>query len=477
MIERVLVANRGEIAARIFHTLREMGIDAVAVFTDADEDAVHRHAADQAWRIRDYLDVSDLLDAARGTGASAIHPGYGFLSENADFAEAVTKAGLIFIGPNPETIRVMGDKLESKRLMADAGVPTLPTWDGPPPESEYPVLVKAVGGGGGKGMRLVEAPDELDAARESAARESEKAFGDARVFVEKYVEEPRHIEIQILGDSHGNTIHVFERECSIQRRHQKIIEETPSPALDADTRQSMGNAALEAAKAVNYLGAGTVEFILDPSGAFYFLEMNTRLQVEHPVTEATTGQDLVREQIRIAGGEAISVEQESLGQTGHAIECRIYAEDPAEGYRPATGSIEIFRPPRGPGIRLDSGIEQGSTVGFQYDPLLAKLIVWGPDRTAAIARMRRALGDFVLLGLRTNIDFLGQVISSEGFGSGKFDTHFLDRHPELLAAPEVPVAAFLAASIGAQTGTARRPESGADAFPDVWQNRDSWRNT
>ena len=479
MIQRVLVANRGEIAIRIFHTLHEMGIATVSVFTDEDEGSLHRYAAHQAYHVANYLDVEELVDAARMTRSDAIHPGYGFLAENAGFAAAVSGAGLILIGPSEETIRSMGDKLEAKQMMQQAGVPTLPTWEGGPPTEEYPVLVKAVGGGGGKGMRLVQTPDALEDALESAAREASKAFGDDRVFIEKYVEKPRHVEIQILGDSKGNYVHLFERECSIQRRHQKIIEETPSPAIDGAKREEMGAAAVAAAKAVGYLGAGTVEFILDPSGEFCFLEMNTRLQVEHPVTEWTTGTDLVREQIRIANGEPISFTQDQLRQTGHSIECRIYAEDPTEGFRPATGLVEVYRPPDGPGIRVDSGIEEGSVIGFHYDPLLAKLITWGPDRDASIARMERALHDFVLLGVRNNVDFLRRVVSTPAFRAGDLDTHFLERHADL-SEPEpgrIPLEGLLAASVGTSRVQAGTGSAAKTAFADVWQSLESWRNT
>ena len=317
---KVLIANRGEIAIRIAYTLREMGIETVAVFTDADEHALHTRVANEAHAITSYLDIAEIIRAAKATGADAIHPGYGFLSENAALSAACEEAGIVFIGPTPDTIRRMGDKLESKRVMEVAGVPVVPTWKGTPPDSEYPVLVKAVGGGGGKGMRLVERPADLSNAMASASREAAAAFNDDRVFVEKYIRRPRHIEFQILGDSRGNYLHVFERECSIQRRHQKIIEETPSPAVTPELRSKMGAAALAAARAVKYRGAGTVEFILDPSGHFYFLEMNTRLQVEHPVTEMTTGLDLVREQVRIASGEELSNSQGELRQSGHSME-------------------------------------------------------------------------------------------------------------------------------------------------------------
>ena len=388
MIRKVLVANRGEIAIRIFQTLREMEIESVAVFTEADAAALHVRSADRAVRIENYIDPGEIVRAAQENGADAIHPGYGFLSENPSLSSACESAGIIFIGPRTETIRSMGDKLESKRLMQRAGVPVVPSWDRNPPESEFPVLVKAVGGGGGKGMRLVDHPSQLSDAISAASREAGNAFGDDRVFIEKYLRNPRHIEFQILGDTHGDIVHVFERECSIQRRHQKIIEETPSPALTPELRARMGEAAVAAARAANYVNAGTVEFVLDPGGQFYFLEMNTRLQVEHAITEMTTGLDLVREQILIADGRHLSRTQSELQQTGHSIECRIYAEVPEEDFRPDTGVVAVYRPPSGPGIRLDSGVQEGSDVGFHYDPMLAKLIVWAGARDAAIERMK-----------------------------------------------------------------------------------------
>ena len=471
-MRKVLVANRGEIAIRVSCTLQEMGIAAAAVFTEPDEHALHARTATEAVAIASYLDVAEIIRAAKIAGADAIHPGYGFLSENANLSSACEKAGITFIGPTPDTIRKMGDKLESKRVMHEAGVPVVPAWTENPPESEYPVLVKAVGGGGGKGMRLVEHPKDLANAMASASREAAAAFGDDRVFVEKYIRQPRHIEFQILGDSHGNYLHIFERECSIQRRHQKIIEEAPSAVVTPTLREEMGAAALAAARAVKYRGAGTVEFILDASGRFYFLEMNTRLQVEHPVTEMTTGLDLVREQVQIASGEKLSVRQTELRQTGHSIECRIYAEVPEEEFRPSTGTVEVYEPPVGPGIRIDSGVAQGSTVSYHFDPMLAKLIVWAPSRAAAISRMQRALDEFVLLGVGTNIEFLRRVISTDAFAAGKIDTGFLERHRELFApADGVPVEALLAASLAPSTSP-----SAAQSFSDPWASG-PWRNS
>lgn len=472
MIRKVVIANRGEIAIRIACTLREMGIEPVALFTGPDTESLHTVTSREVHQISSYIDAREIVGTAKKAGADAIHPGYGFLSENPALAEACREAGITFIGPQPETIRTMGDKLESKRVMQKAGVPVVPTWNGEPPANEFPVLVKAVGGGGGKGMRLVESPAGLKDAMQSAAREAAAAFGDDRVFVEKYIREPRHIEFQVFGDATGNAIHLFERECSIQRRHQKIIEETPSPVMTPELRAQMGAAAVAAARAVNYCNAGTVEFILDTSGKFYFLEMNTRLQVEHPVTEMTTGLDLVREQVLVASGHKLRYAQGDVRQTGHSMECRIYAEVPEETFRPATGTIEVFDPPMGPGVRLDTGVAQGSAVSHHFDPMLAKLVVWAPSREASIDRMRRALDDFVLLGVRNNIDFLNRVISSTDFRAGKLNTGFLTAHSELLSPPaEIPPEAIVAASL--KTAKASRT---VDSFADVWKSG-GWRNS
>jgi acetyl/propionyl-CoA carboxylase alpha subunit len=472
VIQKVLIANRGEIAIRIAYTLREMAIEPIAVFTEPDKESLHVRTSPESREISSYLDSSEIVRIAKEARADAIHPGYGFLSENAALAEECEKAGILFIGPEPETIRMMGDKLESKRMMQKAGVPVVPIWNGDPPANEFPVLVKAVGGGGGKGMRLVESPAGLKEAMTSASREAASAFGDDRVFVEKYIRRPRHIEFQILGDAQGNAIHVMERECSIQRRHQKIIEETPSPAMTAELRAQMGAAAVAAARAVSYRSAGTVEFILDPSGKFYFLEMNTRLQVEHPVTEMTTGLDLVREQVLVAAGETLGYAQSDIRQNGHSLECRIYAEVPEEHFRPSTGSIEIFEAPMGPGVRLDTGVAQGSRVTHHFDPMLAKLIVWSPNRDASIERMKRALDDFVLLGVRNNIDFLNRVISSKDFAEGKLDTDFLPAHSDLLEPPsQIPPEAFVVASLKPHVTSTSK-----DDFKDAW-TAGPWRNS
>lgn len=444
MIQKILIANRGEIAVRVARTCREMGIATVAVFSEADAQAIHVAACDEGVAIGpapstdSYLVIENIIAAAQKTGADAIHPGYGFLAENAAFAEACAAAGIVFIGPSPEAIRVMGSKVESKRRMKDVGVPTIPGTEGEGDSLDalakeasglkFPLLIKASAGGGGKGMRRVDVPESLRSEMDIAAREAMKGFGDATLLVEHYVTSPRHVEIQVFGDSHGNIVHLFERECSIQRRHQKVIEESPSPGLTDKLRQTMGAAAVEAAKAVSYVGAGTVEFILDPEGNFYFLEMNTRLQVEHPVTEVVTGVDLVREQVRVAEGHPLSFSQEDLSLTGAAIECRIYAEDPAQGFLPATGTLVDWHAPALPGLRVDSGVASGSEVSIYYDPMLAKVIVEGRDREEAIRRMTLALRRLSAQGMVTNREFLIQVLEHPAFQSGDLDTHFIDTH-------------------------------------------------
>lgn len=444
MFRKVLVANRGEIAVRIMRTLQEMGVKAVAIYSEPDSLANHVIQADEAYALggktsqESYLQIETILAIAKKAHVDAIHPGYGFLSENAHFARACEQAGITFIGPTPEVIGMMGDKIIAKEIMQEAGVPVVPGWVGDPDnfaEIEqaaqsmgYPVLIKAAAGGGGKGMRLVSQPSEIKDALASAAREAQKAFNDPRVFVEKYITHPRHIEFQILGDQHGNIVHLFERECSIQRRHQKIIEESPSPFLSPALRDAMGQAAINAAKAIGYTNAGTVEFIVDESGQFYFLEVNTRLQVEHPVTEAVTQCDLVRLQLQIASGEALPFTQTDCQQTGHAIECRIYAEDPANQFLPSVGTLSFYQEPQGPGIRVDSGVRQGGEVSVYYDPMLAKLIVWAPSREAALQKMRYALTHYPILGVTTNVAFLVQIITHSAFIAGEIDTHFLENN-------------------------------------------------
>jgi len=483
---RVLIANRGEIAVRVAQSVQQMGFQAIAVYADSDRGALHVRSADEAYRLagatvgETYLDIEQILDLARVHKADAIHPGYGFLSENARFAEACGKAGITFIGPTPEVIRAMGDKIQAKEIMQKAGVPVVPgvtvTLDEEITEKAagvgYPLLVKAAAGGGGKGMRLVRRPAELKEAVASASREAGAAFGDARVFLEKYVERPRHVEFQIFGDSHGNAVHLFERECSVQRRHQKIVEETPSPALDDDLRARMGAAAVAAARAMNYTNAGTVEFILGQDGQFYFLEVNTRLQVEHPVTEQLLGLDLVRAQLEVASGRPLPFG--TLQPRGHALECRIYAEDPARGFLPSTGTLQRFSAPRAPFVRVDTGVSEGSEVTVHHDPMLAKLITWGADRSESLARMRWALRRFVVLGVTTNLEFLHDLISHEAFARGDIHTHFLEEH-SIAARTENPpdeawlVAALQRAAVRAVGATA----SARDSSP--WADGGAWR--
>jgi acetyl-CoA carboxylase biotin carboxylase subunit len=477
MFKKILIANRGEIAIRIMRACRELSIQTVAVYSDADKNALHVQQADEAIHIgsaapvESYLNVEKILRAAKQTNADAIHPGYGFLSENASFAAATASAGLTFIGPSADSIRLMGDKAESKRRMKEAGVPTVPGVEGLESQEDfenaaneigYPVFVKAAAGGGGKGMRVVNEEGELAEAIESARREALNAFGDERLLIEKYIAKAHHIEFQVFGDQHGNLVHLFERECSVQRRHQKIIEETPSPLLTSELREIMGQAAVAAAKAVGYYNAGTVEFIVDPeTSTFYFLEMNTRLQVEHPVTELVTGLDLVHWQIRVAAGEQFPFTQSHLTQRGHAIECRIYAEDPANGFLPSTGKLLQYIEPRGPGIRVDSGFTVGDKITHFYDPLLAKLIVHAENRETAIQRMQTALEEFIIHGVVTNIDFLQAVLSHPDFANGKVSTRWVENHLEadsLLSKTQepTPLPHFIAAALAELTTVNRQ---------------------
>ncbi len=447
-IRRVLVANRGEIALRIIRACHEEGLEAVAVYSDADRSSPFVRAADAAVPIgpappaESYLRIDRILDAARASGAEAIHPGYGFLSERAAFAEAVEEAGLIFVGPPSSAIRAMGSKTEARRRMAAAGVPIVPGGHSSLRDDAeavalagkigYPVMVKASAGGGGRGMRVVRRPDELPVALRSAASEAQKAFGDASVYLEKYIERPRHVEIQILADFQ-KTIHLGERECSIQRRHQKVVEESPSLVVTPQLRRKMGEAAVAAATAVGYRGAGTCEFLLAADGSFYFLEMNTRIQVEHPVTELVYSVDLVREQLRIAAGKPMLVSEWPLAPRGHALECRITSEDPSNGFLPSTGRISYLRVPAGPGVRWDAGIEAGSDVGLHYDSMLSKLIVHGVDRPAAIRRMERALRELLIVGVATNQAYLLRLLTDAEFIRGEIDIQFLERRDDLSA--------------------------------------------
>jgi acetyl-CoA carboxylase biotin carboxylase subunit len=445
-MKRVLIANRGEIALRIIRACHEEGLEAVAVYSAADRGALHLRSADRAVAIgpaapsQSYLSIERLLAAAQESGADAIHPGYGFLAERAAFAEAVERAGLIFVGPPASAIRAMGDKTEARRRMQAAGVPIVPGASAPSQDLKgalaaaesigYPVMVKAAAGGGGKGMRVVGAPAGLEAALDGARSEALKAFGDASVYLEKFIEHPRHIEIQVLADRE-RTVHLGERECSIQRRHQKLVEEAPSPAVTSELRETMGAAAVAAARAVDYRSAGTCEFLMTPEGSFYFLEMNTRIQVEHPVTEMIYGVDLVREQLRIAGGETMRVPHGRLEPWGWALECRITSEDPANNFLPSTGRIEYLRAPAGPGIRWDSGVDIGDEVTLHYDSLLAKLIVWAPDRTQALVRMAEALNELVITGVATNQGFHRRLVSDPAFQRGEIDIQFLERRADL----------------------------------------------
>jgi len=441
MFKRILVANRGEIAVRVINTCREMGIESVAIYSDVDNRSAHVLAADRAVclgapsPIESYLNIDKIIQAARETGAEAIHPGYGFLSENPAFAQRCEDEGFVFIGPPAKVIRDLGDKITARKIMIAGGVPVVPGIfrDEPDPdrlmaEAEhlgYPVMIKASAGGGGKGIRVVAAPEEMKEASRAAASEAAAAFGNGTIYLEKFLSRARHVEFQILADSHGSAIHVLERECSIQRRHQKIIEETPSPVMTPELRDAMGKAAVAAARASRYVNAGTVEFLVDENRNFYFLEVNTRLQVEHPITEMITGIDLVRQQISIAAGNRLSFAQEDIAGRGHAIECRIYAEDPENDFFPSPGKIAYLKEPSGPGIRSDCGIYTGFTVPFEYDPILSKLIVHAETREKAIARMTRALQAYVILGVKTPIPFLIDILASDAFAGGETCTNFI----------------------------------------------------
>jgi len=441
-IRKVLVANRGEIAVRIIRTLRDMGIGSVAVYSEADRGALHVRLADEAREIgapppsESYLRIDRIIDAARAAGADAIHPGYGFLAENAEFAAACEAAGLAFIGPPPEAIRAMGEKTAARERMRAAGVPVIPGSDGTVADLDaaaaaaraigFPILVKAAHGGGGRGMRVARSEADLAPAFRQTTSEAASAFGRGEVFVERWIERPRHVEVQVLADAHGAVVHLGERECSIQRRHQKLVEESPSVAVSPALREEMGRAAVRAAAAVGYRSAGTVEFLLDAGGTFYFLEMNTRLQVEHPVTEMVTGLDLVREQVRIAEGAPLGFRQEEIAARGWAIECRVTAEDPERAFAPSAGTIRALRLPEGPGVRNDMGVAEGSVVPVFYDSLLAKLVVWGATRDEAIARLRRALGEYVLVGVPTSLPFHRFVVEDEAFRAGDLSTAFVE---------------------------------------------------
>jgi 3-methylcrotonyl-CoA carboxylase alpha subunit len=502
MFDKILIANRGEIACRIERTARRLGIATVAVHSEADAGARHVRLTDEAVLIgpaaaaESYLVAEAILEAARRTGAEAIHPGYGFLSENADFAEAVAAAGLVFIGPGPAAIRAMGAKDAAKRIMAEAGVPIVPGYHGEAQDDAtlaaeaetigYPVLIKAVAGGGGRGMRIVAGPERLEKELQGARREAKSAFGDDRVLLERYLERPRHIEVQVFADGHGNAVHLFERDCSVQRRYQKVLEEAPAPEMTAALRRTMGEAAVAAARAIDYLGAGTVEFIADVShglaeDAFFFMEMNTRLQVEHPVTEMVTGQDLVEWQLRVAAGEPLPLAQDDLGIDGHAIEARIYAEDPGRKFFPSSGFLKRMRPPaEGPHLRIDTGVAEGDEVTIHYDPMIAKLIAWDVDRRAALRRLRAGLEAFQLAGVANNIDFLAAVAQHPAFQTADLDTGFIDRHRDDLipsrggASDQVLALAALDVLLRRRSQAMAVAAASSDPF-SPWARVDGWR--
>jgi 3-methylcrotonyl-CoA carboxylase alpha subunit len=495
MFTKILIANRGEIACRVAATARRMGIRTVAVYSDADADALHVQACDEAVHIgpaspRDsYLRADRILAAVKATGVQAVHPGYGFLSENEDFAQACADAGIAFIGPPALAIAAMGSKSAAKALMEKAGVPLVPGYHGDNQDPSflraqadaigYPMLIKASAGGGGKGMRAVQRSEDFEAALASCQREAQASFGDAHVLVERYVSQPRHIEIQVFGDSHGHYIYLFERDCSVQRRHQKVLEEAPAPGMTPERRRQMGEAAVAAARSVGYVGAGTVEFICEQDGRFYFMEMNTRLQVEHPVTEAITGLDLVEWQLRVAFGEALPLQQDELHIKGHAIEARICAENPQQQFLPATGTLQTMRTPQAASfetapVRIDSGVQEGDTISPYYDSMIAKLIVWGDDRDVALRRLDEALGELHITGLHTNVAFVRRVIHTESFAQAKLDTALIEReHAALFEAPGVPahtaLAAAMACLINGQTTHASNTSS------DPWSRQDNWR--
>jgi 3-methylcrotonyl-CoA carboxylase alpha subunit len=488
---KVLIANRGEIAVRVARTCRAMGIPSVAVYSEADRGALHVREAEESVLIgpaeaaRSYLDVNALMAAARRTGADAVHPGYGFLSQNPDFAEAVEQAGLSFIGPPASVHRRMGDKKGARRLMAASGVPVVPGYDGDDQtdarlllEAErigWPVMIKPSRGGGGKGMRVVDARGEFASALAASRREAQAAFGNDVVVLERFLDRPRHVEVQVLGDSYGRIVHLLERECSIQRRHQKIVEEAPSPALSTEQRMTVCASGVAAARAVGYVNAGTVEFLLDSARQFYFLEMNTRLQVEHPVTEAVTGLDLVRLQIEVAAGRPLPFRQDEVAGRGHALECRLYAEDPDQDDRPSPGRVLHLSAPEGPGVRFDPGIANGSAVPVEYDPLLAKLVTWGRDRQEAIERMRAALKRTAVLGVETNLRRLLDVVEHPAFGQGQLHTRFIEEHVAGRPHPKCPPPEAVAAAVAALS--LRRVPAAARiaAVPDPWSSLGGWR--
>ena len=493
-MKKILVANRGEIAMRVMRTCKEMGIKTVAVFSEADRLSPHVRFADEAVCIgpapsnQSYLCADKIIEVAKKLGVDGIHPGYGFLSENADFSQAVSEAGLTFIGPRPHAIRVMGSKLAAKEAARNYNIPLVPGTESAVNDIEeaksvareigYPILIKASAGGGGKGMRIVERDEDLDEQMERAVSEALNAFGDGSVFIEKYVSSPRHIEIQVLADAHGNVIHLFERECSVQRRHQKVIEEAPSVILTPEIREAMGKSACDVARSCDYLGAGTCEFIFDEQNNFYFLEMNTRLQVEHPVTELITGVDLVRQQILIAMGQPLAIKQEDLKINGHAIQLRVYAEDPSNNFLPSIGKLQTYRTPKGVGVRVDDGYEEGMDIPIYYDPMIAKLITYGNDRNEAIARIIRAIEEYEIDGPSTTLSFGTFAFKHEAFVSGNFDTHFVKKHfsPEKLEQgneEEAKIAAMLIAQLLEKRQKSPKLNS---TTANVVQIKSNWKN-
>jgi len=486
LFRKVLIANRGEIAVRIARTCRAMGISTVAVHSDVDRGALHTRVTDEAVEIRGYLDIDALLAAARRSGADAVHPGYGFLSQNGDFADAVAAAGLAFIGPPGAVHRRMGDKQGARRLMAAATVPIVPGYDGDDQKDAtlaaeaarigWPVMIKPSRGGGGKGIRIVRAAGDFRQALAGARREAKAAFGDDVVVLERFVDRPRHVEVQVLADALGATVHLLERECSIQRRHQKVVEETPSPALTAPAREALCAAGVAAARAAGYVNAGTVEFLVAPGGAFYFLEMNTRLQVEHTVSECILGLDLVRLQIEVAAGRPLTIAQAGVAGRGHALECRLYAEDPWRDHAPSPGRILHLAAPEGPGIRFDAGIATGSEVSTHYDPLLAKVVTWGRDRTESIQRMAEALTRTAILGVTTNLALLRAIVAHPEFVAGALHTGFIDDHLADLPRPACPPARILSAALLASRRRTGGAGGGAGkAVPDPWGQVGAWR--
>ncbi|HET7610735.1 MAG TPA: acetyl/propionyl/methylcrotonyl-CoA carboxylase subunit alpha [Rhodanobacteraceae bacterium] len=494
MFERVLIANRGEIACRVIRTCRRLGIHSIAVYSEADRDAQHVRLADEAWPIggprpdESYLRGDVIIDVAKKAGAQAIHPGYGFLSENTGFSRACIDAGIVFIGPNPESIEAMGSKAAAKRLMAKHDVPLVPGYSGDNQDSTflaeqaheigYPLILKPSAGGGGKGMQIVRSDAGFPDALAAAQRVAQASFGDAAMLLERYIEHPRHIEFQVFGDTHGNVVHLDERECSAQRRYQKVLEETPSPFLDAERRAAMGAAAVAAARAVDYIGAGTVEFIVGPEGDFHFMEMNTRLQVEHPVTEMTHGIDLVEWQLRIANGEPLPLTQEQVRSHGHAFEARLYAEDPDQGFLPSSGKLLRLRlPPPSGHVRLDGGVVEGDTVTIFYDPMIAKLVVWDVDRASALQRMREALADCEITGPKTNVAFLERLVRHPAVVEGRIDTGYLDRHlDEFIAGDAQPAPdALFAAAVAALLHDERHVQSDPADPHSPWSTADAWR--